>query len=176
MAFDFPNAPVVGQTAYAYTWDGQKWTTTPGKTPVYTDGSTPMTAQLTLVGDPVNPTDAADKHYVDTTRMAVAGGQNITGGFSVQTYAIPAGSFTLNPLNGNYQFYSNTGAFPITAPSVDCAVDIIVINGASAGAITFSGFIVGSAGDPLTTTNGSRFIISIRRMAGVPTYAIKALQ
>jgi hypothetical protein len=75
--FDFPNAPTVGQRFPAtpttgvptYTWDGAKWTTIGaplgGKTPVYTDGSNPMAATLTLSGDPVNPTDAADKHYVD---------------------------------------------------------------------------------------------------------------
>jgi hypothetical protein len=76
-ALDFPSSPSVGQTYPApavagvpvYTWDGVKWITNSaslgGKTPVYTDGSNPMSAPLTLSGDPVNPTDAADKHYVD---------------------------------------------------------------------------------------------------------------
>jgi hypothetical protein len=76
MAFDFPSTPAVGDhyptTPVAgqptYTWDGEKWVTQTapiGKTPVYTDGSNAMAAPLTLSGDPVNPTDAADKHYVD---------------------------------------------------------------------------------------------------------------
>jgi hypothetical protein len=77
MAFDFPNAPTVGQKYPAspvagvptYNWDGEKWTTTSsaatGRQAIYSDGSVPMTAALTLAGDPVNPTDAADKHYVD---------------------------------------------------------------------------------------------------------------
>jgi hypothetical protein len=77
MAIDFPSSPTVGQKYPAtpttgvptYTWDGEKWTTIGapigGKTPIYADGSNPMTAALTLAGDPVNPTDAADKHYVD---------------------------------------------------------------------------------------------------------------
>jgi hypothetical protein len=79
MAMNFPNSPTVGQKYPTspvagqpqYTWNGTLWTTHgvappgPGKVPVWTDGSVPMTAQLTLVGDPVNPTDAADKHYID---------------------------------------------------------------------------------------------------------------
>jgi hypothetical protein len=76
MAMNFPNAPTTGQLypspAVAglpvYRWDGSEWTTQgvqPNRMPVYTDGSQAMAAQLTLVGDPVNPTDAADKHYID---------------------------------------------------------------------------------------------------------------
>ena len=45
-------------------------------------------------------------------------------------------------MNGNYQFITNNGAFTITAPASDCAVDILVTNGASAGAITFTGFTI----------------------------------
>src|SRR5580765_1338623 len=76
MAIDFPTSPSVNQKwpqpAVAgqpvYTWDGEKWTTvgTAGsKTPVYTDGSTAMTAQLTVVDPPVSATNAASKAYVD---------------------------------------------------------------------------------------------------------------
>jgi hypothetical protein len=74
-ALDFPNAPTTGQTypspaianTPVYQWDGTKWIThASSKTPVYTDGSNPMAAALTLSGDPVNPTDAADKSYVDS--------------------------------------------------------------------------------------------------------------
>jgi hypothetical protein len=86
MSLDFPNSPAVGQTypsppvtgVPTYTWDGQKWTTQGagaiGKTAVFTDGSTSMTAALTLSGDPVNPTDAADKNYVDGKAGSVPGG------------------------------------------------------------------------------------------------------
>jgi hypothetical protein len=69
----FPSPPVVGQPVY--TWDGQKWTTqggaVQGKTAVYTDGSTAMSAALTLAGAPINPTDAADKAYVDSSKPVV---------------------------------------------------------------------------------------------------------
>jgi hypothetical protein len=84
MALDFPNAPTIGQKfpspatagVPVYTWDGAKWTTVGGavggKTPVYTDGSQAMAAALTLFGLPLNPTDAADKAYVDGVAGALA--------------------------------------------------------------------------------------------------------
>jgi hypothetical protein len=198
MPMDFPNSPTVGQiwpspptAGYpVYRWDGTVWNTIgvqPGKMPVYTDGSTPMTAQLTLVGDPVNPTDAADKHYVDNSittnvnnmgalKLNVAGGQTITGGFTFTPYAQGAGSFTCTPSNGNYQYFNNSGAFTITAPGVDCAIDYLMTNVTGAGAVTFTGFTTGTTGDALTTTVGSRFIISVRRINGISTYVVKALQ
>jgi hypothetical protein len=55
-----PQPPIMGQPIY--TFDGEKWTTAGGavgaKNPVWTDGSAPMAAQLTLVTPPVAPTDA----------------------------------------------------------------------------------------------------------------------
>jgi len=84
--------------------------------------------------------------------------------------------FTPNPALGNYQYGMNNGAITFNAPASDCAMDILVTNSATAGAITFSGYTVGTTGDPLTTTNGQRFIISIRRINAISTYAVKALQ
>jgi hypothetical protein len=91
MAMNFPNSPTVGQkypTSPAvgqpqYVWNGTLWTTHgvappgPGQVPVFTDGSTPMVGQLTLVGDPVNPTDAADKHYIDAQVTAINARGNV---------------------------------------------------------------------------------------------------
>jgi hypothetical protein len=54
---------------------------------------------------------------------------------------------------------------------------VLVTNGASAGATTFSGFTVSSnTGDSLTTTNTSKFVISVVRINGTSTYIVKALQ
>jgi hypothetical protein len=154
MALDFPTAPTIGQKYPAspvagvpqYNWDGEKWTTF---------ASSPTGKQA----------------------LYTEGGQTITGGFRFTPYNQAPGSFTVNPLNGNYQWLNNNGAFTITAPAVDCAVDILVINGATAGAITMTGFTVGSnVGDAMTNTNGHRFIWSIRRINGISTYVIKALQ
>lgn len=191
MALDFPSSPSIGQHYPAspiggiptYTWDGEKWTTlgasVGGKNAVWTDGSAPMTGQLTVVNPPVNPTDAASKAYADT-KISTAGGQTTTGGYRFAGYnggAIVSGTFTPDAYNGNYQYYTNNGAHSLAAPANDCAIDILVTNGASAGAITFTGFTVGSStGDALTTANTNKFIISIRRINAVSTYVIKALQ
>lgn len=88
------------------------------------------------------------------------------------------GSFTANPALGNYQYGTNNGAFTLTAPTSDCAIDIMVTNGASAGAITFSGFTApaGGGGDTYATTNAQRFLLMIRRINGVSTYSWKAYQ
>ena len=88
-----------------------------------------------------------------------------------------SGTFTPDPALGNYQYYTNNGAHTLAAPSSDCAIMILITNGASAGAITFSGFTVGSStGDALNTTNTNKFILSIIRVNGVSTYWTKALQ
>lgn len=95
--------------------------------------------------------------------------------YSAGTFS--SGTFTPSAANGNYQYATNNGAFTLAAPGSDCAIDILITNGASAGTITFSSFTVGSnTGDSLTTTNTNKFIISIRRINGTSTYVIKALQ
>jgi len=113
--------------------------------------------------------------------MVATGQQIITGGFRIAPYnigTVSSGTITPDAFNGNYQYYSNGGAHTVAAPANDCAMDILVTNGATAGGITFSGFTVasGNTGDPLTATSGQKFIISIRRINGVATYVIKALQ
>ena len=104
----------------------------------------------------------------------------ITVGYTVTPYSIgtvSSGTTTPAAANGNYQYLTNNGAFTLAAPAADCAIDLLVTNGASAGSITFSGFTVGSStGSALTTTNTSKFIISIRRINSVATYSIYALQ
>jgi hypothetical protein len=101
MALDFPSSPTVGQKYPTspvvgnpqYTWDGAKWTTSGfpisgGGVPVMADGSVPMVAALTLPADPVNPTDAADKHYVDV--VAGSGGTGIAPGTVMLFYQASA--------------------------------------------------------------------------------------
>ena len=135
----------------------------------------------TVVGDPTAPLGIATKQYVDLSPK-LAGGQNFTGGFSFTAFNngnMGTGTFTFNPMNGNYQIATNNGAVQIQVPSVDCAMDILIANSASSGALTFAGgFVVNAAnvGDALTTINGHHFIVSIRRIGGVPTYVVKALQ
>jgi len=105
---------------------------------------------------------------------------NITIGFTFTAYnagTVSSGTFTPSATNGNYQYYTNNGAHTLGAPAVQSAIDVLITNGATAGAITFTGFTVGSnTGDPLTTTNGHKFIISMRVISTFATYTIKALQ
>jgi len=119
----------------------------------------------------------------DTSRMAVTGGQTITGGFRFAPYnggTISSGTFTPDAYNGNYQYITNNGAFTLGVPTSDCALDLLVTNGATAGIITAGAgqgwSISASVGDPLTTTNTQKFVISIRRINGIATYTVKALQ
>jgi hypothetical protein len=128
MAMDFPSAPTVGQKYPAspvagvptYTWDGAKWTTIGapmgGKSPVYIDGTNAMTAALVLAGDPVNSTDAADKHYVDN---AIA--------TNVPPPAFPSGTVMLF-----YQAAAPTGWTKLTTQN-DKALRVVSGSGGVAG-------------------------------------------
>ena len=89
-----------------------------------------------------------------------------------------AATFTPDPTAGNYQFATNNNAVTtFNVPGSDCAIDILITNGASAGAITFSGsYRVGTTGDAYNTTNTNVFLLSIRRINAISTYIWKALQ
>ena len=97
------------------------------------------------------------------------------GAFNIGTQS--SGTFTPNAQNGNYQYMSSNGAFTWAAPSADCALDVLITNGTGAGAITFSGYTVATGSNSaLTTTSTNKFIVSIRRINSISTYAIYALQ
>jgi hypothetical protein len=106
-------------------------------------------------------------------------GQRLKIGFRLLPYSngvLPA-VFQPDPAFGQEQLAINNSALQINAPAFDGVVELWITNGASAGAVSFSGFTVSaSTGDSLTTTNGNKFIISIRVAGGVATYLIKALQ
>jgi hypothetical protein len=103
--------------------------------------------------------------------------QTVSGGANVTTLANSTGNITIDCGARPTQSITNGGAFTITAPANDGSCLILVTNNASAGAITFSGFTVGSSiGDSLTTTNTSKFTISIWRIGGTSGYRIAAHQ
>ncbi len=103
-----------------------------------------------------------------------------TPGVKILSYnagTMASGTLTPDAINGNYWYYTNNGAHTIAAPAVDSAFDILSTNSATPGAIAMSGYTFGiNTGDLHTLTAGHRFIFSIRRIAGVSTYVIKALQ
>jgi hypothetical protein len=102
--------------------------------------------------------------------------QLIAGGANVSSLSLTTGSITLDCGARPTQYITNNGAFTITAPSNDGSCMLLVTNGASAGTITFSGFTMANIGDPLTTTNTSKFSVFIWRINGVTGYRIAAHQ
>lgn len=108
------------------------------------------------------------------------GGGNINTGFTVTPGdggTKSSGTFTPAAANGNYQYYINGGAHAFGLPAADSAIDVLITNNGSAGAITFdAGYAGGTHGDSLTTTDTQKFIVSVRRINSVSAYIIKALQ
>ena len=104
----------------------------------------------------------------------VANGFYITPG----NWGVINANVTMSASNGNYQYATTNAAFTWTAPTTDCAIDILITNGSGAGTITFSGFTVqsGGTGDTYATTNGNKYLVSVRRINSTSTYLIKALQ
>ena len=102
----------------------------------------------------------------DSSSVALGGGgtvlyagtsQNLTAGFSDTIYTgigtVTSGTVTPSVANGNEQSYTNNGAHLLAPPSVPAGqrvrLCVTVTNGASAGAITVSGF---------TDTNTAAFV------------------
>lgn len=106
-----------------------------------------------------------------------AANQTISGGAVVTTLANSTGSLTVNCGARPVQSITNNGAYTITAPSSDGSCMLMVTNGASAGATTFTGFSVGSnTGDSLTTTNTNKFTVFFWRAGGTSGYRVAAHQ
>lgn len=139
------------------------------------------TIELGAASDTTLSRSAAGVLAVEGINALLAGKTDtITKGFTVTPNnigTVSSGTTTPSAANGNYQYYTNNGAHILAAPAADCAIDILITNGATAGAITFSGFTVGaSTGSTYNTTNTNKFILSIRRINAVATYSWYALQ
>jgi hypothetical protein len=91
--------------------------------------------------------------------------QTLTGGVTPTAYANTTGSITVDCGKGPQQYVSNNGAFTITAPTTDGNCILLIRNTASAGAVTFSGFTVGSnTGATMVTTSGNIYTVMIWRV------------
>lgn len=104
--------------------------------------------------------------------------QTITGGANVTSKSLTAGDITVDCGARALQYITNDGAFEITAPTTDGSCMLLITNGASAGAVTFTGFTMGAlnVGDALTTTDTNKFTVSIWRIHSVSGYRIAAHQ
>ncbi len=108
--------------------------------------------------------------------------QTLTGGANVTSKSlgtISSGTLTIDCGARPAQHLTNNGAFTLAAPVNGGSCFVTVTNGASAGAITFSGFTVGTnVGDLLDTVVGHKFTIFIWKNdgAGVAGYTVYAHQ
>lgn len=108
----------------------------------------------------------------------LAGSKNLTGGFTQTTHTVSSStSITPSGLNGQLQALTNGYATQINVPAADTKLSILVTNSSNAGTISFStNYKIGSsAGDALTTANGSIAVIDIWRINGVATYSTTLL-
>mgnify|MGYP003631067866 CR=1 FL=1 len=85
------------------------------------------------------------------------------------------GTYTPVVTDGNFKEIVNGGAFTLAPPAETCTMVIQVLNNASAGAITTSGFTIVD-GDAQATTNTNKFMYFICRTADYSYLTIKALQ
>ncbi|WP_304189103.1 hypothetical protein [Lentibacter algarum] len=146
------------------------------------DGATVSTAELNLL-DGVTAT-TAEINYIDGVTSAIQtqldakeatdaeilranADDNVTGGYTATSDddgTKSSGTYTPDPAGGNFKHIINGGAFTLAAPTATGCYTLMVeiVNNASAGAITFSGFDKES-GDTLTTTNGDDFQLVITK-------------
>jgi hypothetical protein len=107
----------------------------------------------------------------------LSGTSSILGGANVTSLTQSTGNITVDCGTRPAQYIANTGAFTVTAPANDGYCYLDVENGASAGAVSVSGFAPNSIGGAsLDTTNGHNFRLYISRVHGHATVDAKALQ
>lgn len=144
-------------------------------------------ASPALTGTPTAPTQTAGNN---TTRLATTAfvtaavaallttaDQTITGGARVTSASlgtITSGIVTLDPGDRPLQHYTNNGAHTLQPGSNAGSIILDITNGASAGAITVSGWtkVVGA----FTTTNGHKFRCSATVGNGGSLLSIQPLQ
>ncbi len=109
---------------------------------------------------------------------ALAGNQNLTGGFTTTSDGdgtLTTGTYTPDPLTGNFKHITANGAFTFAPPSTTCTLIVEVTNGASASTITTSGFTF-VTGDAFTTTNGNKFLCFVTKSQNYSHLFIQTLQ
>ena len=143
------------------------------------DASLTVTGTANVSGNVVIGGSATITNSLFISNVYSNGTAYISNGFYVVAgnWGTVSANITLNSSNGNYQYLTSNAAYTITAPTQDCAIDILLTNGSGAGTITFSGFTVGSStGSAYATTNNNKYILSVRRINSISTYSWYALQ
>jgi hypothetical protein len=104
--------------------------------------------------------------------------QALTGGVIVTSKdlgTVSSGTVTPDPGDRPQQHYTNNGAHTLGVSANAGSILLDITNGASAGAITTSGFTK-VAGDAFTTTNGHKFRCSLSIGNAGSLLAVRALQ
>jgi hypothetical protein len=104
--------------------------------------------------------------------------QALTGGVIVTSKdlgTISSGTVTPDPGDRPQQHYTNNGAHTLGVSANSGSILLDITNGASAGAITTSGFTK-VAGDAFTTTNGNKFRCHISIGNAGSLLTVQALQ
>lgn len=120
---------------------------------------------------PAAATAGTDFMKPDTTSTLTAG--FVTTSYSLGT--VTTGTVTPSVANGFFQHLTANGAFTLAPPAGACCIDIEVLNGASAGTITTSGFTKVN-GDTYATTNALKFIFHVEKTQNYSRLSIEALQ
>ncbi|TIQ95482.1 hypothetical protein [Mesorhizobium sp.] len=107
----------------------------------------------------------------DTTLTAGYFGTDVSDGTK------SSGTYTPSPAGGNFRSATNNGAHTLAAPSASGSYSLVIdyTNGATAGAITTSGFTK-VTGDAFTTTNGNKFRLFVSKGQGGTHLHVQALQ
>ncbi|MFI5409150.1 beta strand repeat-containing protein [Kaistia sp. UC242_56] len=129
---------------------------------------------------PADLTKAQMVSALDAAQLSVED-QTITGGANVASKAlgtagvVSSGTVTPDPGDRMLQHYQNNGAHTLAPGSVTGAYLLDITNGASAGAITTSGWTKVS-GDAFTTTSGHKFRCHCSVANGGSLLIVQALQ
>lgn len=130
----------------------------------------------TTVQAAINEVDT-EKEVADVNIVKSNATKTLTAGYSATSYngsTVSSGTYTPSAANGNLQYYTNNGAHTLAPPTTDTSIAVLITNGASAGAITTSGFTKVSG--TFATTNTYKYMCSIVRINSISLLTITALQ
>lgn len=113
--------------------------------------------------------------------LLTTGEQELTGGFTNEELDLgtPANGSTItpNPSDNLKQVLTNNVAGFTIAATAQCGdVELRIINGATPGTITFSGFDKQWPSDPIALIAGNEYVVFIYGYVAKKAYLVKALQ
>lgn len=138
------------------------------------------TTEVQLSGD---QSVSGNKIFTGDTTIANLLNSILKGGYTttaVDDGTKTTGTYTTDPLAatpGNVRRITANGAFSFAAPTRagDYSMEVLITNGASAGAITLTGFTK-TNGDAFTTTNTHKFKVFISKTFGITSATVMAMQ